>query len=92
MTDHPHRQRFLAVVAPVHHEAVDQTLDDGALALAESLDGISTSRVRDVDRGANLDVVAILGGRGQIYFQCSVAVRVGEVRRVKDTKSSLFGP
>jgi hypothetical protein len=50
--------QLLAIVAAVHHERVGQTLDDGAVGLAESLGGISASRVRYVDRGSDLDVVA----------------------------------
>lgn len=50
---------LLAVVAAVHHERVGQALDDGALSLAETLGGIATGGVREVDRGADLDVVAV---------------------------------
>lgn len=50
---------LLAVVATVHHDRVGQTLNDGALSLAETLSGIATGSVREVDRGANLDVVAV---------------------------------
>lgn len=50
---------LLSVVAAVHHEGVGQTLDDGAVRLAESLGGISTSGVRDVDGGSDLDVIAV---------------------------------
>ena len=49
---------LLAVVATVHHDRVGQTLNDGALGLAETLGGITASSVGDVDRGADLDVVA----------------------------------
>lgn len=49
---------LLAVVAAVHHERVGETLDDGALSLAETLGGIATGGVGGVDRGADLDVVA----------------------------------
>jgi len=48
---------LLAVVAAVHHERVGQTLNDGALRLAETLDGVSACAVRDVDRLPDLDVV-----------------------------------
>jgi hypothetical protein len=50
---------LFTVVATVHHEGVGETLDDGALGLSESLDGISASRVRDVDGCADLDVIAV---------------------------------
>ena len=49
---------LLAVVAAVHHERVGETLNDGAVGLAEPLGGIATGGVREVDRGADLDVVA----------------------------------
>jgi hypothetical protein len=50
--------QLLAVVAAVHHERVGQTLNDGAVGLAESLGRIPTSGVRYVDGGSDLDVVA----------------------------------
>ena len=50
---------LIAVVAAVHHERVGQTLDDGALSLAETLGGIATSRVREVDGVPDLNVVAV---------------------------------
>jgi hypothetical protein len=50
---------LLSVVTTVHHQGVGETLDDGALCLSESLLCISTGRMGDVDRGADLDVVAI---------------------------------
>ena len=37
--DDPDGQQLLAVVPAVHHEAVHQTLDHGALSLAEPLGG-----------------------------------------------------
>jgi hypothetical protein len=53
-----HSHELLSVVAAVHHEGVGETLDDGALRLPESLDGISAGGVRDVDGGSDLDVIA----------------------------------
>ena len=50
---------LLAVVSAIHHEGVGEALDDGAVGLAEALDGITAGGVRDVDGGANLDVVAV---------------------------------
>jgi hypothetical protein len=50
---------LLAVVAAVHHEGVGEALNDGALGLPEALDGIAASGVGDVDRGADLDVIAM---------------------------------
>ena len=51
---------LLAVVAAVHHERVGEALNDGAVGLAESLDSISAGGVRNVDRGTDLDVIAVL--------------------------------
>lgn len=50
---------LLSVVATVHHERVGETFDDGALGFAEALDGISSSGMRDVDRAADLNIVAV---------------------------------
>ena len=49
---------LLSVVAAVHHEGVGEALNDGALGLAESLLGVTTSRVGEVDGLTDLDVVA----------------------------------
>ena len=49
---------LLSVVSAIHHERVRQTFDDGTLCFSESLNGISASGVRDVDRSADLNVVA----------------------------------
>ena len=57
--DNADSHELLAVVATVHHERVGETLDDRALGLAEALDGISSSGVRDVNGLSDLDVVAI---------------------------------
>lgn len=56
--DNADGHNLLTVVATVHHQGVGQTLNDGALGLAETLGGITTSSVGGVDRGADLDVVA----------------------------------
>ena len=60
--DNAHSHELLAVVAAVHHERVGETLDDGALGLAETLDGVTTGRVRQVHGLADLDVV----GQGDV--------------------------
>lgn len=65
---------LLSVVAAVHHEGVGQALDDGALSLAETLGSIAASGVRKVDRGADLDVVAIEGEAESAYL-VSVPIR-----------------
>jgi len=58
VSDNADGHELLAVVAAVHHQRVGQALNDGAVGLAEALDGIAASRVRNVDRGADLDVIA----------------------------------
>lgn len=50
---------LLSVVAAVHHERVGQSLDDGAVGLAESLGGISASGVGDVDGVSQGNVVTV---------------------------------
>jgi hypothetical protein len=62
---------LFTIVATVHHEGVGETLNDGALGLSETLDGISTSRVRDVDRCSDLDVIAV-GKKSQ--SKCPVSI------------------
>lgn len=52
---------LLAVVAAVHHERICEALDNGAIGLAESFDGIAACGVGYVDRIADLDVIAIVG-------------------------------
>lgn len=59
VSDNADSHELLAVVATVHHEGVGETLNDGAVGLAEALDGIATSGVGEVDGGADLDVVAV---------------------------------
>lgn len=61
MGDNADGHELLSVVAAVHHEGVGKTLNDGAVGLAEALDGIATGRVRQVDGGTDLDVVAVRG-------------------------------
>ncbi len=39
---------LLSVVPSVHHERVDQALDDGALSLAEALGGVASGAVGKV--------------------------------------------
>lgn len=53
---------LLAVVAAVHHERVDQTLNNGHLSLLEGLVGVSASSVRGVDGISERDVV----GQGDV--------------------------
>ena len=57
MCDDPNSHQLLAVVSTVHHEGVGQSLNDRALCFSESLCGVSTGRVGDIDGGADLNVV-----------------------------------
>ena len=59
VSDDADGHELLAVIAAVHHEGICETLDDGAVGLSEALDGIATGGVRDIDGGADLDVVAV---------------------------------
>ena len=60
MGDNSDSHELLSVVTAVHHQGVGETLDDWALCLSESLLCVSASRVGDVNRGSDLDVVAVL--------------------------------
>jgi hypothetical protein len=51
--------KLFAVVAAVHHKRVSEALNDRALSFSEALLGISACGVGDVDRGADLDIVAV---------------------------------
>ena len=42
MCNDPDSHELLAVVAAIHHKGVGEALNDGALCLAESLNGIAT--------------------------------------------------
>lgn len=59
MRDDADCHELFAVVPAVHHEGVGETLDDGAVGFSEALDGIAACGVRDVDGGADLDVIAV---------------------------------
>lgn len=50
---------LLSVVSAVHHEGVGEALNDGAVGLAEALDGIAASGVGDIDGVAEGDVVTV---------------------------------
>jgi len=56
--DNADSHELLSVVASVHHEGVGKTLNDGALCLAESLDGVLSCGVGEVHWCADVDVVA----------------------------------
>merc|ERR1712093_278977 len=55
--DDPDGHLLLAVVAAVHHQGADESLDDGHLSLAELLASISAGGVGEPDWVADLDVV-----------------------------------
>jgi hypothetical protein len=55
-----HSHELFTIVATVHHKGVGETFDNGALGLAEALDGISSSGMGDVDGGSDLDVIAVV--------------------------------
>ena len=65
---------LLSVVAAVHHERVGETLNDGALCLAETLLGEAASGVRLVDGLADLDVVAVWSHRQPLRSCIAVPV------------------
>lgn len=72
--DNTDGHQLLSVVAAVHHEGVGEALNDGAVGLAEALDGITAGRVRQVDRGTDLDVVA--AGRSNSLASAHICVAV----------------
>lgn len=59
VVDNADGHELLAVVAAVHHQRVGKTLNDGAVGLAEALNGVATSGVGDVDGVADRDVIAV---------------------------------
>ena len=59
VSDDADSHELLPVVASVHHEGVGETLNNGAVGLAESFDGIASGGMRDIDGGADLNVVAV---------------------------------
>ena len=59
MSNDADSHKLLAVVPSIHHEGICKALNDGAIGLAEALDGIAACGVRDVDWGADLDVIAV---------------------------------
>lgn len=61
MSNNSDSHELLSVVAAVHHERVGQSLNDGAVGLAESLGGISAGGVSDVDGVSQGNIVTIAG-------------------------------
>ena len=77
MLDDPDGHELLSVVPPVHHEGVDETLDDRALGLAKTLGGVTTAGV-----GSELGVLllhsdVVLGGRETETFFTTVSRDTG---------------
>ena len=59
MCHDPHSHKFLAVVPPVHHQGICQSLDNGTLCFAEAFRGVAAGGVGDVDGGADLNVISM---------------------------------
>jgi len=59
VVDDTDSHELLSVVAAIHHQGVGEALDNGALGLAETLDGIAASGVGEVGVLVDLDVVTI---------------------------------
>merc|ERR1711881_302825 len=55
MLDNSDSHQLLAIIPPVHHQGVSQTLHDGALRLSEALLGVPSSRMRQKDSMLLLD-------------------------------------
>lgn len=86
--DNADGHQLLSVVAAVHHEGVGKALNDGAVGLAEALDGIAAGRVRQVDGGTDLDVVA--AGQSRLLasaLTCGMIVCGGGASRGGDVVS-----
>ncbi len=60
MSNYSDSHQFLAIVSAVHHQRVGQSLDDRALCFSESLCGISTGGVGDVNGLSDLDVITTI--------------------------------
>ena len=71
--DDAHRHQLLAVVASVHHHVVGETLNDGALGIAEALGGVAPHRVREV--------------LGVLLFHCNVILE--DMKTVSSTREYI---
>ena len=71
--DYADGHQLLAVVSSVHHKRVGEALNDRALCLSESLCGISTCGVGDVDWSSDLDVITLIFVSGAVpaCWSCS---------------------
>ena len=81
MRNNPDSHEFLAVVAPVHHQRVCEAFNDWALCLPKAFDSIAAGGVRDVDWGANLNVIPISRALLSQIFAKPCAPRVVQSRR-----------
>jgi len=57
MCDNADCHELLAVVAALHHQTINQSLNNGHLCFLELLLGITSGSVRQVDSMADLDVI-----------------------------------
>lgn len=97
--DDAHSHELLSVVAAVHHERVGETLNDGALCLAETLHSVSASRVGNVHGLSDLDVIAVVSQSVSIRsFLCptsplaaTVVVCCNHARRPSPWNTSVVG-
>lgn len=91
MSNDADSHELFAIVPAVHHERVGETLDDGAVGLPEALDGIAACGVRDVDRRADLDVIAVGDDLvSQNPCQSDAQSHSGKTRAFKPTSSALL--
>lgn len=58
--DNPDGHKLLSIVAAIHHQGIREALNYGALGFAEALHCVAASRMRDVDWGADLDVITAM--------------------------------
>lgn len=70
--DNANSHELLSVVTAIHHQRVGKTLNDGALGLSESLLGVTTSRVGDVDWCSDLNVITGVGVSWELVRMRSV--------------------
>lgn len=97
--DYANSHELLSVVATIHHQRVGKALNDGTIRLSESLDGIATSGVGDVDRVSNLDVVTVVqvkSAKGSFSVRCpQLQCRTRSPQKPNDSlpfQSSLLSP
>lgn len=81
----PDGHQLLAVVATVHHQGVDQPLDDGALSLAEALGGIPSTAVGKILGVLLLHGDVVLERKTFILHRMSRHYRFHESHKVHDS-------